>query len=127
MKHPHLVVHQLVGGQEYHPHYCLGRGWNISHLTNSIVIGHGVPRRHIPLVNVLHYEVIREPEDNDVENIDDHEVACRLDRGVELAQSMEPVDPGDSEGLAAVQDLVGRARKAQQAINDLGAGPRTGA
>lgn len=57
MSHPHLRVHQIVSGTEVFPVYCLAehQGWTISHTTQSIVLGHRIPRLHIPLATVVTY------------------------------------------------------------------------
>lgn len=60
--HVHVRVHAIVNGTEVFPEYCTqhydNTGWTISLPTMSLVFGHRVPRRHVPLGNVLDFELV---------------------------------------------------------------------
>ena len=61
-KHVHIKVHAIVNGTEVFPEYCTqhygNEGWTVSLPTMSLVFGRKVPRRHVPLANVLDFELV---------------------------------------------------------------------
>lgn len=52
----HLAVQFKNGENGYFP-VSSARGWRINSASREIIVGKGVPRTHIPLDNVLYYDI----------------------------------------------------------------------
>jgi hypothetical protein len=96
MTHPHLQLSMIVGGTELHPDYCLADhgGWTISMSTNSLVLGHGIPRTHIPLGNIWEFSLYAAPDtcvDEPQENVEAEEWQDGHDEPVGVVLAAEDV------------------------------------
>jgi hypothetical protein len=55
-----IAVTHFNGQVMYHP-VPEGQGWRIDPMHRCIVIGKGVPRTHVPLDTVLHFDLLKAP------------------------------------------------------------------
>jgi len=64
-RHPMRVmrVHFMNGTHlDYEAEQLHEHGWKVSRQTDSLVIGHGIPRIHIPLCNIKTWELLRDTD-----------------------------------------------------------------
>lgn len=55
-------------------------GWRVDPASRCLVVGHGVPRIHVPLDNVMYFTLVERPDSPPQEQLSAEEVSILLDR-----------------------------------------------
>jgi hypothetical protein len=55
-----------------------GEGWRVDPASRTLVVGHGVPRIHVPLDNVMFFTLVEKPDHDD--QLSAEELSMLLDR-----------------------------------------------